>query len=232
MTRIAQAIDINVPVHIAYEQLRHFESYPSFMHGVASVRMVDDTHLHWAAHMQDKDIEWDAEVTEQLPDRCIAWRNTSGPQSAGRIELQTVDPQRARVTLTMDCEPAQMIGAADGNVEAALQRQLADDLARFKHLVESQGSARQGSAQFSSPPQADQSTQSSASLSQQEAEDDDSQGVFSVAEEQNFDEQSAQARRVGQMPEDGSAAGPQGTAETNPSSAVAKSMKPTPSKKS
>lgn len=232
MTRIAQAIDINVPVHIAYEQLRQFESYPSFMHGVASVRKVDETHFHWAARMQDQDMEWDAEVTEQLPDRSIAWRNTSGPRNAGRIELQTVDTQRARVTLTMDCEPVQMVGTAGGNAEAVLQRQLAEDLVRFKHLVEAQGDAQQGNAQAPSPRQADQSTQSPASLSQQEAEDDDNQGVFSVAEEQNFDEQSGQARRVGRMPADAGGTTPQGTGETDPSSAIAKSMKPRPSEKS
>lgn len=175
-------------------------------------------------------MEWDAEITEQLPDRCIAWRNTSGPQNAVRIELQTVDQQRARVTVTMDCEPAQMTGTADDDAEAVLQRQLAEELARFKDLIEAQRTSQQGNAQSSSPLQAGQSTQSSASLSQQEAEGD-SQGVFRVAEEQSFDEQSAQARRVGQMSEDTGVAGPQRTDDASPSSAVAKSMKATPSEK-
>lgn len=224
MTRIAQAIEANVPAHIAYEQLRRFESYPAFMHGIVSVRKMDETRLHWAARVQDKDMEWDAEITEQLPDRCIAWRNISGPQNAVRIELQTVDQQRARVSVTMDCEPARITGAADGDAEAVLQRQLAEELARFKDMVEAQRTSQQGNAQSSSPLQADQSTRSSASLSQQEAEGD-SQGVFSVAEEQSFDEQSAQARRVGQMPQDTGVAGLQEAQETDPSSAVAKSMK-------
>lgn len=68
-----------------------------------------------------------------------------------------------------------------------------------------------------SPPlQAEASMQSAASLSQSpDAKADE--GQFSVAEEQNFDQQSDQARRVGQMPQN---AGP----GANPSDAMAKAI--------
>jgi hypothetical protein len=62
--------------------------------------------------------------------------------------------------------------------------------------------------------QANPTTQSDVSLSQSDEDD----GRFSVAEEQNFDQQSDQARRVGQMPE--------GAAGVDPSEAMARSVKP------
>lgn len=68
------------------------------------------------------------------------------------------------------------------------------------------------------PEQSDQPTQSAPSLSR--ASDEDSEdGRFSVAEEQNFDQQSDQARHVGQMPEGEEL----GLAGVKPSEAVAQS---------
>jgi hypothetical protein len=63
--------------------------------------------------------------------------------------------------------------------------------------------------------QAGETTQSDASLSGSSDNQSDD-GRFSIAEEQNFDQQSDQARRVGQMPRD---AGPAGA---KPSDAMAK----------
>ena len=70
--------------------------------------------------------------------------------------------------------------------------------------------------------QAGGTTQSEASLSRSMEEDADD-GRGSVAEEQNFDQQSNQARRVGQMPLDFSAPVP---GETDPAAAMAKAAKP------
>ncbi len=251
MTRLQQSIEIGVPVHTAYRQLTQFENYPYFMQDVERVRQIDDTHLHWSTKLSYQTMEWDAEITEQLPDRCIVWRNTSGPTNTGRVELQPIGDDKARVTLTMECEPNDILVAPDGNIEAVMAQRLEQDLARCKAFIEARG-AQSGSApastsdsstssyaagsegwdgtedtaqpEASSPqarkPQADQPMQSASALSQssdEQAED----GRFSVAEEQNFDQQSDQARRVGQMPQD---IGALGQNEDNPSDAMAKSM--------
>lgn len=68
--------------------------------------------------------------------------------------------------------------------------------------------------------QADENMQSSASLSQS-SDDEAEDGRFSVAEEQNFDQQSEQARRVGAAPADKVSGG---LNEDQPSDAMAKSM--------
>ncbi|HVL74644.1 MAG TPA: hypothetical protein VM406_01400 [Noviherbaspirillum sp.] len=62
------------------------------------------------------------------------------------------------------------------------------------------------SSQAAPPPQSDQETQSEFALSRA-SDDDEQDGRFSVAEEQNFDQQSDGARRVGQVPADAGAAG-------------------------
>lgn len=136
MATIQQSIDIKAPVHVAYTQLTQFEDYPRFMDEVASVRQIDDTHLHWKTVMSSRDVEWDAEITEQDPDHCIAWHNTSGPANAGKIEVQPLDADTSRVTFTLRAEPEQVPGSSAGNSEQEMALRLKLDLARLKDLIE------------------------------------------------------------------------------------------------
>src|SRR5579871_5449845 len=88
MTEVEKAIDVHVPVHVAYNQWTQFESFPQFMEGVKEVRQLDDKRLHWRAEVAGKAHEWDAMINEQIPDRLIAWHSTSGPDNAGRVTFE------------------------------------------------------------------------------------------------------------------------------------------------
>ena len=139
MARIEQSIEINVPVSTAYHQLTQFEQYPRFMEDVEEVRQLDDTHLHWHTKAGNLDMEWDAEITQQVPDRCIAWRNLNGPRYEGRIELRPTDKDRTEVKLTMECDPKQQILAQHGDAQKAIVERTEHDLARFKKFIEKLG---------------------------------------------------------------------------------------------
>ncbi|WP_334190186.1 Hsp20 family protein [Noviherbaspirillum sp.] len=138
MARIQQSIEVAVPLHTAYNQLTQFEDYPRFMQDVEQVRQLDDTHLHWHARMGGQDLEWDAEITEQVPDSCIAWRNITGSLNIGRLDVQPVDQQKTRVTLTMEMEPGETMPQL-GDPEPELGLRVEQDLARFKEFIESRG---------------------------------------------------------------------------------------------
>lgn len=140
MPRIQQSVEVNLPVRVIYNQLTQFEDYPRFMQDVELVQQVDDTHLHWKAKMADQDMEWDAEITEQIPDQCIAWHNMSGPKNAGRIEVQPAGPDMSRVTMTMDAEQGQVPGSSAGGGENEMSQRLADNLTRLKEFIENRGS--------------------------------------------------------------------------------------------
>lgn len=189
MPAIRQSIEVGAPVHAVYQYLTHFEDYPRFMQDIDNVQQVDATHLHWSAHMSYQPLEWDTEIIEQTPDRCIAWRNTSGPTHAGRVELQPAGPDSARMTLTLEAD-AGSLPASDA--EVALAQQLHQDLTSFKQFIEMHDAATQQAAPSPASPQAQQPAQSEAALSQPSAES-------LVAEEQSFDQQSGQARHIGQM---------------------------------
>ena len=134
MATVDKTIDVDVPVSTAYDQWTQFEEFPRFMEGVVSVRQLDDSHLHWVAEFGGERHEWDAEIVEQQPDRVIAWRSTGGLTNSGRVEFEPID-DGTRVRVEMEYEPEgvkETVGAAlgfDGG-------QVADDLERFKELVE------------------------------------------------------------------------------------------------
>ena len=138
MASIEKSIEVNVPVHTAYNQWTQFEEFPRFMEGVRQVRQLDDTHLHWCAQIGGKDTEWDSVITEQVPDERIAWTNTSGARNAGVVTFHRIDPQKTKLMLQLDYEPE---GAMEniGSALGVVGRRVEGDLERFKDYIESRG---------------------------------------------------------------------------------------------
>src|SRR5215218_8064049 len=87
MASFERSIEINVPVRTAYNQWTQFEGLQQFMDGVEEVHQLDDTRLHWKASIAGQEEEWNATITDQVPDRHVAWRSTSGSENAGVIHF-------------------------------------------------------------------------------------------------------------------------------------------------
>ena len=138
MNTIERSIEVGVPASIAYNTWTQFELFPHFMEGVEAVEQRDDRHLHWRADVGGKTEEWDAEITEQIPDKRIAWCSQGGAENAGCVTFHRLSDDRSRVMLQMKYEPARLsekIGSAFG----VLDRRVEADLRRFKSFVEAQG---------------------------------------------------------------------------------------------
>jgi uncharacterized membrane protein len=135
---IDESIELNVPVSTAYNQWTQFEEFPKFMASVEEVKQVDNTHLHWRAKVAGKPKEWDAEITEQIPDARIAWRSTSGVHNEGFVTFHKLGDNKSKVMLHMDYDPqtfGERVADALGGVKLATK----SNLKRFKHLVEGRG---------------------------------------------------------------------------------------------
>ncbi|WP_164931976.1 SRPBCC family protein [Janthinobacterium sp. 17J80-10] len=134
MVIIERSIEVNVPVSLAYRELSQFEEFPRFMKGVHSVHQLDAAHLHWRAERGGKEMEWDAEITEHIPEQRIAWRNTNGPRSEGRVLFEALEPEKTRICLSMETDEESM--DKPGGQNAYLPHD-EGDLARFKKMIES-----------------------------------------------------------------------------------------------
>jgi uncharacterized membrane protein len=138
MSTIEQSIELEVPVHTAYNQWTQFEEFPAFMDGVAEVRQLDERHLHWVAEFGGSRHEWDAEITEQRPDERVAWRNTDGKDNAGVVTFHKLDDSRSRVMVQLDFVP-EGIKEKLGDAMGAPDRRVKADLERFKEMIETRG---------------------------------------------------------------------------------------------
>ncbi|MDQ3327274.1 MAG: SRPBCC family protein [Chloroflexota bacterium] len=138
MASVQEFVEVNVPVRTAYNQWTQFETFPQFMEGVEKVSQLEDNRLHWRASIAGKTEEWDAEITEQIPDERVAWRNTSGAKNAGVVTFHYLEENKSRVTLQLEYEPEGLIQ----NVGSALnvpERRIKGDLERFKEFIEGRG---------------------------------------------------------------------------------------------
>ena len=138
MESIEKTVEVKAPLHKVYNQWTQFEEFPAFMDGVEEVRQIDDRHLHWVAAFGGSRHEWDAEITEQLPDERVAWRNTDGKDNAGVVTFHKLADDRTRVMVQMDWAP-EGVKEKLGDALGAPDRRVQGDLERFKELIESRG---------------------------------------------------------------------------------------------
>jgi uncharacterized membrane protein len=138
MARFEHAIDVNVPVRTAYDQWTQFEDFPEFMDGVEEVEQISDTELRWRAEIGGRTEEWTAEITEQEPDKRIAWTSTSGARNGGVVTFHHIDDDTTRVMLQIEYEPETIVENV-GSALGVVQRRMKGDLERFKEFIEARG---------------------------------------------------------------------------------------------
>jgi uncharacterized membrane protein len=138
MEHVEKTVEVNRPVSTVYNQWTQFEEFPSFMAGVKEVRQLDDTHLHWRAEIWGKEKEWDAEITEQEPDKRISWKSVSGARNAGTVRFEPVTPERTRVRLVMAYEPEDAVENM-GDALGIFSSRVENTVEQFKKYIESRG---------------------------------------------------------------------------------------------
>ncbi|MCP2321198.1 Polyketide cyclase / dehydrase and lipid transport [Nocardia amikacinitolerans] len=139
MSTMAATVDVDVPVHTAYNQWTQFETFPQFMEGVEAVQQIDDRHTHWRIHVGPSTREFDATITEQHPDERVAWKSDSGPRHAGVITFHRLDDTHTRVTAQMDVDPEGFVENVADKL-GVLEHRVDRDMKRFKEFIESRGS--------------------------------------------------------------------------------------------
>lgn len=138
MSTVEKSIEVQLPVTTVYNQWTQFEEFPRFMAGVEQVTQLDDTRLHWVAEIAGAAREWDAEITEQVPDQRVAWRSIDGAGNAGVVSFAPAGPEATRVTLELDFEPEGLTERV-GDKLGFVAKQAEGDLKRFKEFIEERG---------------------------------------------------------------------------------------------
>jgi len=130
------------PAEELFQFWRNFENLPRFMHHLKSVTCQGATRSHWIARgPADIDVEWDAEIINEEPNRLISWRTVGDADvdSAGTVLfVPAADAHGTRVHVNLDyIPPAGRVGKVIAKLFGEEPEQLIrDDLRRFKQLME------------------------------------------------------------------------------------------------
>src|SRR5687768_6063234 len=138
MEQVEESVEVNCPIRTVYNQWTQFEEFPQFMAGVKEVRQIDDTHVHWRAEIWGKEKEWDAEITEQEPDKRISWKSISGAPNAGTVRFEPLSDNRTRVRLVMAYNPEDAVEKT-GDALGIFSGRVATTVSDFKKFIESRG---------------------------------------------------------------------------------------------
>ena len=138
MTTAQKSIAVDCYVNAAYTQWTQFEDFPKFMDGVEEVRQLNDRNLHWKVKIDGVAREFDAEITEQVPDERVAWRSTGGVHQSGVVTFHKLSDTSTRVMLQLDMEPEGVVEKA-GEKMGFVERKITKDLESFKKLIEDRG---------------------------------------------------------------------------------------------
>lgn len=131
-----------------YALWRDFERFPQFMAHLENVAATGPGRSHWKARGPlGMNVEWDAEITEDLPGERISWRSREGAkvESSGTVRFVAAPAgQGTEVHLELRYD---VPGGAVGSLIARLfgeepAAQISDDLRRFKQIVETGEIAR------------------------------------------------------------------------------------------
>jgi uncharacterized membrane protein len=138
MSTVTESVDVAVPVRTAYDQWTQFEEFPRFMEGVNRIEQTSDTMTHWEVEVGGVRREFDAKITEQIPDERVAWKSTAGTKHAGVVTFHRLDEGHTRVTTQMEMDPEGLVEKA-GDRAGVLKMRVKNDLKRFKEFIEARG---------------------------------------------------------------------------------------------
>lgn len=135
-------VTIKCPIQQVYEFWHDFENLPRFMIHLQFVETTGPQRSHWVAKAPgDRNVEWDAEIVEDVPNERIAWRSLEGSEitNSGVVRFVKAPGDRGtEVHLELSYEPpAGKPGAIAAKIfgeEPSIQ--IRDDLRRFKQVLE------------------------------------------------------------------------------------------------
>jgi uncharacterized membrane protein len=143
-----RSIIIDRPAEELYRHWRNFEELPRFMHNLVRVDVTDGGRSHWVAKgPAGTTLRWDAEVINEHPGELIAWRSLPDGDldHAGSVRFQPARGGRGTL-VRIEMQYRAPAGAAGARITKFLgqapEKQVGQDLHRFKQLVETGEIAR------------------------------------------------------------------------------------------
>jgi uncharacterized membrane protein len=128
---VRRAITINRRPDEVYAMWKNFDRLSDFLSWVVSAKKLDDKVSHWVVKTPAGNVEWDAEITEDVPGRRLAWQTLPNATIPNRGCVEFLDAPGGRGTeMIVEMQVAAPLGKTIAGAEAR------GDLRRLKQLLE------------------------------------------------------------------------------------------------
>ena len=135
--RIEESLQIGCPVNEVFAAWTNFSELPKM---TPMVRAVEEfgRRSHWIVELHGKRFEWEAELTQKIPNQSIGWNSRRGPKHSGRITFSPLASDTL-VHITMNYAPPFSVFAPSlepmrERLEGAVKRVLRDFKASLENM--------------------------------------------------------------------------------------------------
>lgn len=135
--RLEKSVQISADIETVFRAWAHFERIPQYCRYITHVRNTGNDRSEWTANIDGRIFQWEAEVTQVIPNQVIAWKSLGGSQHSGRITFAPIGKD-VLVHVQMNYMPPTILArpvlaAISGRIEGYIEQALRD----FKSELES-----------------------------------------------------------------------------------------------
>lgn len=142
--RLEKSINIGRPANEVFAAWAGFERLPHYISFVEGVQRFGQR-SHWRVNIDGRTFEWDAQITQIVPNESLGWKSLSGPHHTGRISFAPLGEQTI-VHVLMNYEPPLGELSAVLPLEGHLEQWIERGLREFKTALERERVSRTGTA--------------------------------------------------------------------------------------
>jgi uncharacterized membrane protein len=138
IVRLEKSVQIGRSVEEVFNAWADVSRLPEYCSMIKSVHRYGDR-SHWTVNIEGHPFEWDAEVTQIIPNEAIGWKTVGGTQHTGRINFSPIGND-TMIHVQMNYVPPMrllrpMVSGISGKLEGYLEQALRD----FKAGLEGKG---------------------------------------------------------------------------------------------
>lgn len=168
--RLEKSLQIGRPIEEVFRAWSELDRLPDHLPVIDRVT-VQGKRSHWVMNVGGRRVEWDAKLTQRIPNQALGWKSLNGPKHTGRINFARLGNDTLVHVVMNYAPPAGAISSgvveAYGRLEGFLEQALRD----FKAALEGKGQedaerrtgtygASSSSSRFGSPINAIQANES------------------------------------------------------------------------
>jgi uncharacterized membrane protein len=127
--RVEKSVQIGANIENVFHTWAQFERFPQYCRSITHVRNIGYDRSEWTANFDGRILQWDAEITQVIPNQVIGWKSVNASKHSGRITFAPigndtlVHVQMNYIPSTILARPMSSViaGRIEGYIEQALR---------------------------------------------------------------------------------------------------------------